>query len=163
MTIKLQNGSVPSAINVGSTAVLSVYKGADLLWSTTPTDNVSLTFTPGSNASGPVNGTLPATHRFNRGDPSNQYNISTFETIGTPVTSLRFTSDTTANALAFKNSITAHIAFSSSTAVSGTLPKANWVQFNNVITNTNSGDIGNLLSILGGNLPSPDNVTITKV
>lgn len=163
MTIKLQNGSVPSAINVGSTAVLSVYKGADLLWSTTPTDNVSLTFTPGSNASGPVNGTLPATHRFNRGDPSNQYNISTFETIGTPVTALRFISDTTANALAFKNSITAHIAFSSSTAVSGTLPKANWVQFNNVITNTNSGDIGNLLSILGGNLPSPDNVTITKV
>ena len=163
MTIKLQNGSVPSAINFGSTAVLSVRKGSALLWSTTPTDNVSLTFTPGSNASGPVNGTLPATHRFNRGDPSNQYNISTFETIGIPVTALRFTSDTTANALAFRSSILTGIKFSSSTGVSGTLPKANWVQFNNVITNTNSGDIGNLLSILGSNLPSPDDVTITKV
>ena len=37
MTIKLQDGSVPSAIKFGSSTILKVYKGTALLWTRTPT------------------------------------------------------------------------------------------------------------------------------
>ena len=159
MTIKLQNGSVPSAIKIGSTDVLSVRKGSALLWSTTPTNNVSLTFTPGSSANpatGPVSGTLSPTHQFNL-----DFNISTFDTVGTPVTRLRFIADTNQNATAFLNDISTNgLLFTNSDGVQ-TFALTNWSVLNNVILNSNTSDIADFLDMLGSNLPSPDDVTIT--
>ena len=155
MTIKLQNGSVPSAIKIGSTDVLSVRKGSALLWSTTPTHDISFAFVAGSPASGPGTATLPATHRLKI-----DYKISTFEVNGAS-TQLKFTAATASDASAFLAAMSTGIIFTHNAVATNNMPPANWSIVNSTeIENTDSTDVGDLLSILGG-VASPAVVTIT--